>query len=104
MKHVTLFLFLFILNGYSFAQHTAVLDIPLSNWKFSEAGKDEWKPASVPGNIHLDLLTNKLISDPAYGENIKKCQWVETKDWEYTTLLPLDTIHRDQLAGANAEL
>lgn len=59
---------------------------PLNDgWTFSEAGKQNWKPAFVPGNVHLDLQLNVMIADPTVGENYKACAWVETKDWEYKT-------------------
>jgi len=90
------FLFLsllcFLLSFHSFAQHTDVVDISLSSWKFSEAGKNDWKTAEVPGNIHRDLLNNNLISDPTLKDNEKKCRWVEKKDWEYTTPILLDSL------------
>ena len=40
-------------------------------------------PATVPGNIHDDLLANKLIPDPFYGDNESKVQWVSDSVWEY---------------------
>ena len=39
--------------------------------------------ATVPGNIHDDLLANKLIPDPFYGDNESKVQWVSDSVWEY---------------------
>ena len=48
---------------------------------------DEWplRPhsATVPGNIHDDLLANKLIPDPFFGDNEKLVQWVSDSVWEY---------------------
>lgn len=55
------------------------------NWKFRQADKKVWYPATVPGSIHTDLLKHKLIPDPYYRDNEKLVQWVETKDWEYQT-------------------
>ncbi len=40
-------------------------------------------PASVPGEVHLDLLRAGRIEEPLFGENAKKCQWVEEKEWWY---------------------
>ena len=34
------------------------------NWTFSQAGKNEWLPATVPGIVHTDLLANGKIQDP----------------------------------------
>src|SRR6185437_13039965 len=70
-----------------------------SGWKFRQVTKDKdavafnWLPAEVPGDVHLDLLRNKLIPDPFYGDNEAKLQWIENKDWDYYTSFP-----------ANAEL
>jgi beta-mannosidase len=68
-------------NAYS--QKT---DISLdTGWKFHEANKTEWYPATVPGCVHTDLLANKLIEDPFYRDNEKKLQWIGKTDWEYQT-------------------
>lgn len=49
----------------------------------------QWRPATVPGDIHLDLLNQKLIPDPFYGTNEAKLQWISSADWEYRTLVRL---------------
>ncbi len=56
-----------------------------SNWKFRQADKNDWKPATVPGCVHTDLLDNKLIEDPYYRDNEKSQQWIGKTDWEYET-------------------
>src|SRR6266850_431372 len=67
------------------------------------AVKDEaisaWRPATVPGDIHLDLLAQKLIPDPFYGTNEAKLQWISTADWEYRTRvdLPPTLVTREHL-------
>jgi beta-mannosidase len=55
------------------------------NWSFSKSGANEWLPAEVPGNVHMDLLRNKKIPDPFYGTNEKALQWIEKENWEYKT-------------------
>ena len=42
-----------------------------------------WLPATVPGDVHLDLLANKKIPDPFYRDNEAKLQWIENESWEY---------------------
>ncbi len=42
-----------------------------------------WLPATVPGDVHLDLLTNKKIDDPFSRDNESKLQWIENESWEY---------------------
>ena len=46
----------------------------------SETG---WLAATVPGDVHLDLLANKVIQDPFYRDNEAKLQWIENASWEY---------------------
>jgi beta-mannosidase len=43
----------------------------------------EWLPATVPGDVHLDLLANKRIPDPFYRDNEAKLQWIDEANWEY---------------------
>jgi beta-mannosidase len=54
-----------------------------ANWKFRQTGAKQYYPANVPGTVHTDLLKNKLIKDPFYGDNEKSVQWVENENWEY---------------------
>src|SRR2546428_7941458 len=68
------------LTGY--AQTATTLN---NGWKFREQGTVKWVNATVPGEVHTDLLNNKLIPDPFYRDNEKKLQWIEKKNWEYTT-------------------
>lgn len=72
-----------------------------SGWKFREVGKDEWLPATVPGCVHTDLLTNKKIEDPFYRDNEKKQQWIGKTDWEYQTTF---TISPETLKRQNIEI
>jgi len=47
----------------------------------------QWRPATVPGDVHLDLLANKLIPEPYYRDNEAKLQWIQNADWEYRTTI-----------------
>ena len=53
----------------------------------AKATQREWRPATVPGDVHLDLLANKLIPDPFYRDNEAKLQWIQDADWEYRTTI-----------------
>jgi beta-mannosidase len=55
------------------------------DWEFHQVGKPDWNSATVPGEVHTDLLKNNLIPDPFYRDNEKKMVWIEKKDWEYKT-------------------
>ncbi len=58
-------------------------------WQFRQItagagqGENGWLPATVPGDVHLDLLANKKIPDPFYRDNESKLQWIENESWEY---------------------
>ncbi|WP_443937360.1 beta-mannosidase [Pedobacter sp. MW01-1-1] len=56
-----------------------------ANWVFQEQDAKEWYPAEVPGEVHTDLLANKLIPDPFYRNNERKVQWIEKENWDYKT-------------------
>ena len=55
------------------------------DWEFSQVGKGEWLPATVPGTVHQDLLNHDKLLNPFYGMNEEKVQWVENEDWVYRT-------------------
>ncbi|MDZ4330498.1 MAG: glycoside hydrolase family 2 protein, partial [Flavobacterium sp.] len=56
-----------------------------NGWQFRQEKTVKWNAATVPGEVHTDLLNNKLIPDPYYRDNEKKMQWIEKKNWEYKT-------------------
>jgi beta-mannosidase len=58
------------------------------SWEFHQSSGSKtpdvpWLPAQVPGDVHLDLLKNKLIPDPYYRDNESRLQWIENADWAY---------------------
>lgn len=55
------------------------------NWEFSQVGLENWKPASVPGTVHTDLLQNEVIEDPFYRTNERDQQWIDKVGWIYRT-------------------
>jgi beta-mannosidase len=77
-----------------FANNTLRAQAPLKNatlsldhgWQFRQvagASANGWLPATVPGDVHLDLLANKKIPDPFFRDNEAKLQWIEKEAWEY---------------------
>ena len=64
-------------------------------WEFSQVGKGEWLPATVPGTVHQDLIDNDKLINPFFGMNEEKVQWVEKEDWQYRTTF---TLTKEQLA------
>ena len=53
----------------------------------------EWLPATVPGDVHSDLLAHGRIADPYLGAGLAACRWVEGVDWWYRTRLSLALEH-----------
>ena len=70
-------------------------------WEFSQVGKGEWLPATVPGTVHQDLIDNDKLINPFFGMNEEKVQWVEKEDWQYRTTF---TLNKEQLARQAAVL
>jgi len=57
-------------------------------WQFRQVAAGQapeagWLPATVPGDVHLDLIANKKIPDPFFRDNEPKLQWIEKESWEY---------------------
>ena len=52
-------------------------------WRFRQAGSEDWLPAQVPGGVHTDLLAAGRIPDPFVGDNESRVEWVAKSDWEY---------------------
>jgi beta-mannosidase len=80
------FFLLVFLSFYGCGQETTI-----APWNFREAVTAAWFPATVPGNIHTDLMANDLLPDPFIGTNELEVQWVEEKDWEYHTTFLLSS-------------
>ncbi len=64
------------------------------NWEFKKASDSTWLAAEVPGVVHTDLLKNKLIEDPYYGNNELDLQWIEQENWVYKTNFELTAEER----------
>ena len=58
-------------------------------WEFRQEGQDPWRPATVPGAVHTDLLDLDLIEDPFWRDNESRLQWIEEKDWHYRSVFHL---------------
>jgi beta-mannosidase len=52
-------------------------------WQFTQAAKDDWLPAQVPGGVHTDLMAAGRIPDPFVADNELRVFWVVETDWVY---------------------
>ena len=68
-------------------------------WQVAQEGKTDWIPASVPGNVHTDLLNAGKIPDPFYRDNEKQVQWVGETGWIYKRAFQVsnDLLQRDRV-------
>lgn len=82
-----------------FAQPVPLVMEIKSDWQFHKVGTNDWHTATVPGCIHTDLLSNKMIPDPFYRDNESKVQWVDKYSWEYKTVISIDktTLQRQNI-------
>ncbi len=40
------------------------------NWMFKSAADSTWLKSTIPGSVHTDLITNKIIKDPYFGKEL----------------------------------
>ena len=73
----------------------------LTGKKPEEKNSNKWFPATVPGCVHTDLMTNGIIEDPYYRLNESKVQWVDKKDWIYQNIFETS---EDEIELQNHEL
>ena len=85
MKHLFKFSFLFVFLFYNCSNQTNNAVEISENWEFKNNVDSLWFEASVPGDVHTDLLNNELIKDPFYRLNEHDVQWIDKTDWEYKT-------------------
>ena len=72
-------------------KHDLPATIDLHNdWQFKAVTDSIWQAATVPGNVHSDLLDNKRIEHPFIGANEDSLQWITETDWEYKTTFFID--------------
>ena len=74
-------------SAQSSSAQNAVLALD-HGWQFRQVAPEQsaesgWLTATVPGDVHFDLLANKKIPDPFYRDNEAKLQWIENESWEY---------------------
>jgi beta-mannosidase len=58
--------------------------IGIENWTLTDLETGERIPASVPGDITVDLYKAGRIPDPYYGLNHRDLKWVTERDFDYT--------------------
>jgi len=69
------------------------------DWQVAQMDKEDWIPATVPGNVHTDLMKAGEIPDPFFRDNADKVKWVGEADWIYKRQfqVPDDLLKRDRV-------
>ncbi len=80
-----------------------ILSLNDSNWRVGSVAQKpfgavndlaearDWLPATVPGDVRLDLLRAGKISDPFFGDQNESSQWVDARDWWYEHTVELES-------------
>ncbi|MFW5874540.1 MAG: glycosyl hydrolase 2 galactose-binding domain-containing protein [Verrucomicrobiota bacterium] len=74
--------------------------LPLNgNWTLRRDDDPADIPASVPGNVHLDLLADGRLEDPYYCEQELDAQWVAECGWTFgrSFVVPPEMLARENL-------
>ena len=79
-RFVIILLFFAIISCEKKPNETILLN---DGWQFSEAEKNDWKVAEVPGTVQADLLRLGEIPDPFLKNNEDSIQWISAKNWQY---------------------
>jgi len=87
MRHNLIYLLLF---SVLFNCQTKINKMPKKitlheNWEFKKSTDSVWSKATVPGNVHSDLLENNLIEHPFIKNNEDSLQWISETNWIYKT-------------------
>ena len=70
-------------------------------WQLINQNKGINIEADVPGSVFYELIKNKIIDDPFYGQNEEEMKWVYHDNWLYKKVFILD---KDYLRKENIEL
>ena len=62
--------------------------LKLANWQLGYGGKRI--PASVPGDITMDLYKAGVVKNPYFGDNQKENDWIPREDFTYSTEIDAD--------------
>lgn len=90
MKHKLISILLIILCLGCTSKSDLPISITIDDWQFKKATDSVWLTATVPGNVHSDLMDNELIEHPFIGDNEGQLLWISETDWEYRTKLLID--------------
>lgn len=75
------------------------MDFDLINNKSNGKADISGIVANVPGSVQKALLDNGLIEDWNYGRNAEKIEWIEHRNWVFSTEIPDNWIDMGKLTN-----
>lgn len=73
-----------------------ILDMPKEISDDYDAIK--WIDATVPGEVHMDLMQAGIIESPYEGTGVLQCRWVEECYWFYRRVFDAEDIYKNRFA------
>lgn len=77
-------------DGLRVASDCASQDLGGAMWTVTNVNGSVAIPATVPGQVHLDLLRAGIIRDPYEDNATETQQWVRDESWTYFRNLSID--------------
>ena len=78
------------LNGHWDLRHEALAVTGTAGERLVTKRESNWLAASVPGEVHLDLMKAEMMPEPLQSLNASKCRWPEDRSWWYRKLFIAD--------------
>ncbi len=66
-----------------------VFDLKKCTWNLHDEADSLFLEGVDPSDVHLALLSKKIIPDPFYGTNEKRLQWIGKKNWIFSASFDL---------------
>ena len=84
------------LHGQWSVRHEGMPVIGTSGLTLVESRQANWLSATVPGEVHLDLMNAGLMEEPLFSTNAPACRWPEDRSWWYRTTFETDAAFMEE--------
>ncbi|MCC6680466.1 MAG: hypothetical protein IT445_06135 [Phycisphaeraceae bacterium] len=78
------------INGTWQLRHEALIEAGADGLRTVLSRVDGWITATVPGEVHVDLMAAGLMPEPLVSTNAPACRWPEKHSWWYRTSFVVD--------------
>jgi hypothetical protein len=88
------FILIALCTAFAFGQSASEKYISLNgNWQFKSESDQKWMEAKVPGDVHLDLLANKVIGERQIS--VKTSRSINSEDIKVSCMNQILNKHRE---------